>query len=225
MPVTIHRMTIAGVYLAVSIQSDVKQAACDQRLHAADHPVRHARDQGRADKEARCCRAYHRERHTPDCGNWTWCALNGDNHCEANRKTVKHHCPRQKTGVILQRQDGTVHDQVGRDRQSDKPQRANAPIPEAVSEPGQDESNQRQDQSEEAYLFDHVRHDHEQTDAANDHQREAIKQLTRRPSARPSIVQTGPTSSASDAASSNVTVIGVPRLHQYAEMFGISLTC
>ena len=111
--------------------------------------------------------------------------MNGDSHCEANGKTVKHHCPGQKTGVILERQDGTVHDQVGRDRQSDEPQRANAPIPEAVSEPRQEKPDKRQNQPEEAYLFDHVRHDHEQTDAANDHQREAIKQLTRRTRALP----------------------------------------
>ena len=56
-------------------------------------------------------------------------------------------------------------------------------MPEAVSEPRQEEPDKRQNQPEEAYLFDHVRHDHEQTDAANDHQREAIKQLTRGPGA------------------------------------------
>ena len=85
--------------------------------------------------------------------------------------------------MILERQDGTVHHQVGRDRQPNKPQRAEASMPEAVSEPRQEEPDKRQNQPEEAYLFDHVRHDHEQTDAANDHQREAIKQLTRGPGA------------------------------------------
>ena len=115
--------------------------------------------------------------------------------------------------MILERQDGTVHHQVGRDRQPNKPQRAEASMPEAVSEPRQEEPDKRQNQPEEAYLFDHVRHDHEQTDAANDHQREAIKRSLAARERSPSIVQTGPTRSASEAASSNINVTVVPRLH------------
>ena len=94
-PVTIHRVTIAGVNLTVSIQSDVKQASCHQRFHAPNRPVGHARNQRRTGEEARRSRTNHRERHTPDCSNGTWCPLNRDSHCEADGKTVKHHCPRQ----------------------------------------------------------------------------------------------------------------------------------
>ena len=151
--------------------------------------------------------------------------MNGDSHCEANGKTVKHHCPRQKTGVILQRQDGTVHDQVGRDRQPDKPQRANAPIPEAVSEPRQEKPDKRQNQPEEAYLFDHVRHDHEQTDAANDHQREALKQLTRRTRALPQHRADGAHKQRERRSEQQRHGHWGAPLESDAEMFGISLTC
>ena len=46
-----------------------------------------------------------------------------------------------------------------------------------MSNPRQDQTDERQNQPEEANLFDHVGPHDEQADAADDNEREAIKQL------------------------------------------------
>ena len=47
-----------------------------------------------------------------------------------------------------------------------------------MSNPRQGQADERQNQTKEADLFDHVRHHDEQADAADDNEREAIKQLS-----------------------------------------------
>ena len=47
-----------------------------------------------------------------------------------------------------------------------------------MSNPRQGQADERQNQTEEADLFDHVRHHDKQADAADDNEREAIKQLS-----------------------------------------------
>ena len=111
---SIHRMSVTGMHLTVSIQCDMEKPSGDQRFHPSDDPVRYAGNQHGTREESGGRGANHRQRQTPDCSDGASRTLNRYRHRKTHREPVKDDGPRKQPRMIFERQDRTVHQEVNR---------------------------------------------------------------------------------------------------------------
>ena len=111
---SIHRMSVTGMHLTVSIQCDMEKPSGDQRFHPSDDPVRYAGNQHGTREESGGRGANHRQRQAPDCSDGASRTLNCYRHRKTHRESVKDDGPRKQPRMIFERQDRTVHQEVNR---------------------------------------------------------------------------------------------------------------